>query len=350
LSQIPSTTPPSSDPIFCPNGVTTCYPYPLWHYSGSDANLSSTEIGCYQVGCPPTYPNPVQPERGQYVQIPTLATDITFFYNPTGQTIGAPGLRLRRETYCGIWEGAITNWGDPTITSDNGGVQVSTQPIVRVVRADSSGTTFLITNHLNTACQNLSNSAYDWTGGVGGTVTWPGGSVQSGTGSSGVVSVVQSTPGAIGYVGPSFVAPIVAGGLPTANLQNNYYYTNGNVKHFTTQSIKTTLNAFTGVPPPSNPDPFDLAILVPDPIQKGAYPVVGYTWLLAYQCYNKTKEATAMRGIINWYAQSGTTGTTPPDVILAQQGLAPLNSTWKKSVRNIAKNIVAGPISNVCTI
>ncbi|HYK52854.1 MAG TPA: substrate-binding domain-containing protein, partial [Candidatus Eremiobacteraceae bacterium] len=350
ISQVPSTTVPQSDPIYCPGGVTTCYPYPLWHYSGSDATLSSTEISCYQSGCPPTYPNAAQPERGQYVQIPTLSTDITFFYNPSGQTIGANGLRLRRSTYCGIWEGAITNWGDPAITADNGGVQVSTQPIVRVVRADSSGTTFLTTNHLNTACVNLPNSADDWTGGVGGTVTWPNGAVQSGTGSSGVVSVVQSTAGAIGYVGPSFVAPIVSGGLPTASLQNNYYYNRGNSGHYITQSIKSTLASFVGVAPPSNPDPFDLGILVPDPIEKGAYPVVGYTWLLAYQCYNLSSEAQGMQGIINWYAQSGRTGTTPPDIILAQQGLAPLNATWKKAVRGISKHIVQGPVAGVCTI
>src|SRR5215467_1981466 len=125
ISQTPSTTTPQTSPIYCPNGVTTCYPYPLWHYSGSDANLSSSEISCYQVGCPPTYPTAAQPERGQYVQLPTLATDITIMYNPTGQTIGAAGLRLSRSTYCGIEEGAITNWGDPAITSDNGGVQVS---------------------------------------------------------------------------------------------------------------------------------------------------------------------------------------------------------------------------------
>jgi len=350
LSQTPSSLPPSVPPNYCPNGVSTCYPYPLWHFSGSDANLSATEISCYQVGCPPTYPNPVQPERGQYVQIPTLATDITQFYNPSGQTVPAAGLQLRRETYCGIWEGAITNWGDPAITTDNNGVQVSTQPIVRVVRADSSGTTFLLTNHLNTACQGLSNPADDWTGGVGGTVTWPGGSVQSGTGSNGVVSVVGSTPGAIGYVGPSFVAPIVSGGLPTANLQNNYWFNHGNAGTFVVQSISSTLSAFAGVAPPSNPDPYDLALLVPDPIEKKAYPVVGYTWFLAYQCYNKSREATGIRGFINWYAQPGTTGTTAPDMILAQQGLAPLNTKWKNAVRHISPNIKQGPIANVCTI
>ena len=350
LTQTSSTITPTEPPVYCPNDVNTCYPYPLWHYSGSDATLSSAEISCYQVGCPPNVPNPAQPARGQYVQIPTLITDITIFYNPSGQTIShTKGLRLSRNTYCGIWEGAITNWGDPSITSDNGGVQVSTQPIQRVVRADSSGTTFLITNHLNTVCQNLSNPAFDWTGGVGGTVTWPGGTVLSGTGSGGVVSVVGSTPGGIGYVGPSFVAPIAPGGLPTANLQNENAF-GQNKLAFRAPNVVNTLNAFKGVQVPSNSDPFDLAILVPDPLDKNAYPIVGFTWLEAYQCYNTHNEALAMKDLILWYAQTGTTGTTPPDVILEEQGLAPLNSAFKKAVRKIAGDIVKGPITNVCTI
>ena len=121
-------------------------------------------------------------------------------------------------------------------------------------------------------------------------------------------------------------------------------------RSFTVQSVKSTLSAFTGVAPPTNPDPFDLGILVPDPLQKGAYPVVGFTWLLTYQCYNLSAETSGLQGIIAWYAQSGKLGTTPPDMILAQQGLAPLNATWKKAVRNIGKQIVTGPVAGVCTI
>lgn len=350
LSQIPSTITPTVPPEYCANGGTSCYPYPVpWQFAGSDANLSSTEISCYQVGCSPTYPNPVQPQRGQYIQIPSFETDITVPYNPAGQTVPTKGLALSRNSYCGIWEGAITNWGDPSITSDNGGHQVSTQPIVRVVRSDSSGTTFLFTNHLNTACQNLANPAYDWTGGVGGTVTWPGGTVQSGNGSNGVVSLVTSTSGAIGYVGPSFVAPVIAGGLPTSRLQDQYNYLH-NSATFTTQSVTTTLNAMHGVAVPSNTNPWDLAVLVPDPAAIGAYPIVGFTWLDIYQCYKTYAEASAVKGLVRWYAQTGTTGTTPPDVILEAQGVAPLNGAFKKAVRGIAPNIVRGPISNTCTI
>ena len=348
LSQTPSTLTPTQPPPICPGGVSTCYPYPAWHFSGSDATFSSTEISCYQVGCPPTY-NASQPARGQYIQIPSLITDITFAYNPSGQTVGTTGLHLSRETYCGIWEGAITNWGDPAITADNGGVQVSTQPIVRVVRADSSGTTFLTTNHLNTVCQGLSNSADDFTGGVGGTITWPGGAVTSGTGSGGVVSAIQANAGAIGYVGPSFVSPVVSGGLPTARLQNQTNFA-ASKKVFTAPSVSSTLAAFSKVAVPTNPDPFDLAFLLPNPVAKAAYPIVGFTWLDIYQCYGSAADATGVRDFVKWYTQAGTIGATPPDVILEKQGLSPLNGTWKKKVRTIAGHIVAGPVAGVCTI
>lgn len=345
LSGIPSSATPGNPPVFCPNN-SSCYPYPLWHYSGSDATFSSTEISCYQVGCPPTYPAS-QPARGQYFQVPTLATDITVFYNPTGQTVGAKGLLLKRDTYCGIWEGAITNWGDPEITSDNGGHQVSTQPIVRVVRSDSSGTTFLLTNHLNTACQNLPHPTHDWTGGVGGTVTWPGGATLPGTGSGGVVSAVNGQPGAVGYVGPSYVAPVVSGGDPTASLQDQFSYLL-NRPTFIPPTVASTNIGFKGVSPPNNPDPFDLGILVPDPAAQGAYPIIGFTWLEMYQCYNTAAEANGLRSLVRWYAELGT--LTPPDQILEAQGEAPLNQTWKSKVRQISGSIVKGPRTNICTI
>jgi phosphate transport system substrate-binding protein len=208
----------------------------------------------------------------------------------------------------------------------------------------------LLTNHLNTACQGLSNPAYDWTGGVGGgPITWPGGATSPGTGSGGVVSVVGSTPGGIGYVGPSFVAPVVAGGLPTARLQNEHAYTL-NLATFKAPTVTNTLNAFHNVAPPSNPDPFDLAILVPDPIDKNAYPIVGFTWLEAYECYNTKSEANSMKKLAQWYAMTGAIGSTPPDVMLEAQGLAPINSQWKTAVRHIANNFVKGPVTNVCTI
>lgn len=349
LTQTPSTTAPQPNPIFCPNAVNTCYPYPRWDYSGSDATLSAAQISCYQIGCPgPPVIQAVQPVRGQYVQIPTLATDITMAYNPNGQTVPSGGLQLSRNSYCGIWEGAITNWGDPGITADNNGVQVSTQSITRVVRSDGSGTTFLLTNHLNTVCQNLSNPNFDWTGGVGTTVTWPGTTLPE-SGSGGIVSGVTNTPGGIGYVGPSFVAPVVPGGLPTSRVQNQYSIDH-NVRQFVGPTVASTLAAVKSITPPTNPDPLDLGILFPDPIANHAYPVVGFTWVEAYECYRLQPQTHALTDLIDWYAKAGVTGTSPADQLLQAQGLAPLSAPFKGRVRTIANAIVKGPVANVCTI
>lgn len=355
LAQIPATATPQTSPIYCPNGVTTCYPYPAWQYTGSDAIFTSTEQGCYYSGCTnedgETTINAAFPVRGQYIQVPSVSTAVTLPYNPSGQTVGAKGLNLDRNVLCGIWEGAITVWNDPGITMDNGGHVVSTQPITRVVRLDSSGTTALLTNALVNQCVNLANPAYDWTGGTGGTVTWPNdnGNVDAQSGSSGVVTGVTSTSGAIGYVGPSFVAPIVSGGLPTSNVQDQYQVTN-NKLNFVSPTITNTLNAFKGITPPTNSDPYDIGYNNPDPAQQAAYPIVGYTWIEAYQCYNTTAEASAVSSFIKWYTKSGATGSSAADQIEEAQGLAPMSSAWKSRVHSIASSIVKGPVGGVCTI
>jgi len=355
LSQTPSTTAPASSPEYCANGVTTCYPYPRWDFTASDVTFTAEQQSCYASGgaCSSTLTlaSAVQPVRGQYVQVPVLNTDITLFYNPSGQTVPAGGLNLSRNTYCGIWEGATTSWADPTITADNGGVVVSNQNIARVVRSDSAAATYLLANHLNTVCQNLPNAAFDWTGGVGQTITWPAGSpVDSGKGASGVVSEVNSVAGSIGYVGPSYVAPVVSGGLPTANLQNQYDITNS-VTSWIAPTVASTTLAFKGVAAPSNPDPYDLGFLLPNPTNKGAYPIVGNTWFEVYQCYAKSAQRTAVTDLIKWIATTTTSsGPTPADSIIEAEGEAPLTNTWKGDVKAIMPNIKVGPVSGICTI
>ena len=100
LAQTPSTSTPASNPIYCPNGVTTCYPYPIWHFSDSDAILSATEESCYYDGCSnvdgETTINEAYTVRGYYLQVPIVTTPITIPYNPSGQTVGANGLNLDR--------------------------------------------------------------------------------------------------------------------------------------------------------------------------------------------------------------------------------------------------------------
>src|SRR5262245_3629144 len=60
-----------------------------------------------------------------------------------------PALRLSRNAYSGIFLGKITKWDDPAIAASNPGVKLPASNITVVHRADSSGTTFVFTQHLS---------------------------------------------------------------------------------------------------------------------------------------------------------------------------------------------------------
>src|SRR5262245_25136402 len=60
-----------------------------------------------------------------------------------------PNLRLSREAYVGIFSGKIAKWNDPTIAKENPDAKLPDAPINVIVRADSSGTTFVFTKNFS---------------------------------------------------------------------------------------------------------------------------------------------------------------------------------------------------------
>ena len=77
--------------------------------------------------------------------LPMTAGSIVLAYNLPG----VDELKLSREAYSGIFLGKITKWNDPKITATNPGAKLPDQNINVIVRADSSGTTFVFTKHLS---------------------------------------------------------------------------------------------------------------------------------------------------------------------------------------------------------
>jgi phosphate transport system substrate-binding protein len=61
---------------------------------------------------------------------------------------GVKDLKLPRDIYPAIFLGKIKKWNDPAIVAANPGVTLPDKDITVVVRADSSGTTFVFTKHL----------------------------------------------------------------------------------------------------------------------------------------------------------------------------------------------------------
>lgn len=183
------------------------------------------------------------PARG-YAYMPDTAGGTTFMYNLDigGQRV--TNLRLSGATIAGIFTGAITNWDDSAIQTDNPDLKMPNLKIVPVVRSDGSGATAEFTEWMlatepsdwNSYCAKVGFSPCTQTSAY---PVLPGSAMvgQSGDlGVSGYVSQAQAD-GTIGYVEYSYALQT---GFPVALVENAAgYYTEptaGNVALSLTQA------------------------------------------------------------------------------------------------------------------
>lgn len=110
--------------------------------------------------------------------------------------------------------------------------------------------------------------------GAGKTVKWPAGVGKDG--SSGVASFVKATDGAISYVSFGEAKSV---GLQTAGLANKV----GNVVQPTSKTMVAGLSQIKLDAQNRGADP--------NPAGKNSYPIVSYTWVLAYAKGNKNVSA-----------------------------------------------------------
>ena len=221
--------------------------------------------------------------------VPLVETAMALIYNLGPYSIlGSRTFMLSRKSYCGIFEGTIIDWSDPQISADNGGPVVG-QPttIDAVYRSDGSGTTFMLTAHLNHVC---SRAGYPYSQGVGETFNLPnpqppGSSFVPANGGAAEATAVL-TPltghGALGYVTPSLAKPLSPSGPPAANVVN----------HANMAIFPTAQSAFEAVnfgpfnkPPPGYPQTSPESYVL-DPTAADAYPIVGMVTMYFYGCYS----------------------------------------------------------------
>jgi phosphate transport system substrate-binding protein len=234
-------------------------------FGASDAAMTDEEIG--------------KVDRGVQL-IPMTAGSIVLSYNLPDLT--AP-LRLSRQSYAGIFLGKITKWNDPAIVASNPNAKLPNLSISVVRRADSSGTSFVFTQH-------LSAISPDWKSGPGTSKSpnWPTGI--GAKGNEGVTSTIRQTPGAIGYVEFGYAK---LSKMPMAALENK----TGAYIEPTTASGQAAL---AGAELPDN-----LRAFLPDPTGADAYPIVTYTWLLAYRQYDNPKTAAALKDVVKYCLDAG---------------------------------------------
>ena len=145
-------------------------------FASTDVPLTTVEMTRFPEG------------RGNVIQAPVVGSTIVLAYNLNG----VKELRLSREAYCDISTGEITNWNDPAIAASNPDISLPDLPITFVHREDSSGSTYIFSNHLNIACAT-------WSAGVVKEVDWATG--VGALGNEGITAAVKQTEDAIGYVG-----------------------------------------------------------------------------------------------------------------------------------------------------
>jgi phosphate transport system substrate-binding protein len=193
------------------------------------------------------------------VQFPVTAGPVCMVYNLPG--LKAP-LRLSGKTLSGIYAGEILNWEDAAIAHDNPGATLPHAPIIVVHRQDGSGTTSIFTNYLSAASPTWKTKV-----GQGLSVRWPKGI--GADGSNGVLSMVQGSPGAIGYAELSYAK---LAKMPVASIQNRA----GEFVEPSPASASLTVNAAIDVLSKDLRTP----IVDPPVTAKGAYPITGLSFIL----------------------------------------------------------------------
>ncbi|MBU2603790.1 MAG: phosphate ABC transporter substrate-binding protein PstS [Actinobacteria bacterium] len=214
------------------------------------------------------------------LHIPTVLGAVAVAYNVEGID---KGLKLDQETLAGIFLGDVTAWNDPAIVALNPDLVLPDEGINVVHRSDSSGTTAIFTGYLAKVSPVWADSA-----GFGKEVQWPVG--VGGQGNDGVAAVIQQQAGSIGYVELSYATE---GGLSTVALRNASGV-------FVEPTVQSTSAAGAGIDYPE-----DLRFSLSDSPASGAYPIVGATWILAYDSMVDPAREEALRAFLTWALQEG---------------------------------------------
>jgi phosphate transport system substrate-binding protein len=214
------------------------------------------------------------------LMLPMTAGSIVLAYNLPD--LKAP-LKLSRAATADIFLGKIKKWNDPAIAKANPGVKLPDSAIAVVSRSDGSGTTAVFTKFLSAISSDWKTKVGD-----GKTVNWPTGT--GAKGNEGITAQVQQNKGSVGYVEYGYAKQ---NDLKFASLENK----SGAFVEPSDASAQATL---AGVELPEN-----LRAFISDPVAKDAYPIVTYSWLLAYKTYSDPNKVKALKAIINYNLTDG---------------------------------------------
>lgn len=265
------------------------------HWIGSDSILTQAQINDYLTTGLGKIGNTAG--HGPLIQIPSVGTPVTIsFKGPTGD------VTLNKTQLCGVLSGSISTWSGLNV--DPGSAPDAFKVIYR---SDSSGTTELLTRHLQAVCG--SDSAVTFTGKSTFAQEFPGNTPPAhflpAKGSDGVADLIEGETSAITYLSPD---PAFTAALSTAYLKNEI---DQQIYAPTADDVRTALNSTlptatggvvrnptaTGWADANNQaNPFNWIRSTVNP--SAGYPISGYTNLVLSQCYVDATVTAAVKDFL----------------------------------------------------
>ncbi|GAA1534111.1 phosphate ABC transporter substrate-binding protein PstS [Streptomyces albidochromogenes] len=270
-------------------------------FAGSDSALKPEEVAESKKIC----------KTGQGINLPMVGGPVAIGYNLEG----VDDLVLDAKTLAQIFDSKITKWNDKAIAKLNPDAKLPSTTIQAFHRSDESGTTQNLGKYLNTA------AASDWKYDPK-SKSWPAKGGQAANGSSGVVSNVKDTNGAIGYFELSYA---------TANKLNTVKINTGAAApvEATTENASKAIAAakVTGKGK-------DLALSLDYATKaEGAYPIVLVTYEIACDKGNNKETLPALKAFLNY------TVSEDGQKVLADADYAPLPAEIAAKVREIVPTL-----------
>jgi phosphate transport system substrate-binding protein len=238
------------------------------------------------------------------IEVPAYVSPIAVAFNVPG----VDSLNLSAETIADIFDGSITTWDDDAIAADNADADLPSTAITIIRRSDDSGTTTNFTDYLFKA----SNGA--WATEADG--LWPEdlSTGQGLEGTSGVIGGITDTEGAIGYADESAVGDL---GVVSIGVGSD----------FNAPTADGAAMVVAGSPRADGRSDVDMAIDIDRTItDKGAYPLLLTSYLLACQHYDAAATADAVNAFLSYVvsdegqsAAADSAGSAPLDSALASE-------------------------------
>jgi phosphate transport system substrate-binding protein len=206
-------------------------------------------------------------------------------------TYNVPGLshqlRLDGATLGEIFLGHVTTWNDPRLIALNPDVTLPAQPITVVTRADTSGTSWILTDF-------LSRTSTDWARAPGRSMfpAWPVG--QRIRGNEGVASELKATEFSIGVVEAVYA---MQNHLPVARVRNHA----GAWVTPQTGALRAAASAMLG----SIDDTVEFATSISDAPGELSYPIASLSWLIVPSRGRDSVHVRAVQRFVRWALRHG---------------------------------------------